>query len=106
VWNPNFRSKWQGRYSRVQKFFDRRILTGNEPFVPKKTGALIKTGILGTVFGSGLVQWLAFYASKVFYSTRSLGSATGPLRGPYWFFRWKAADGAAAIRETKREFGR
>lgn len=102
VWYNRFQPTWQGRYSGAQRFLDRAVLRGNEPFVPKKTGALLKSGELGTVFGNGLVQWLAPYARKNYYSPRPVGSATGPLRGPFWFERWKAASGPAVVEQTKR----
>lgn len=103
VWNTNFQPKWQGQYTNSQKFVDSEVLRLSEPYTPLLTGTLIKTGILGTYVGSGLVQWIAPYARKQYYSPRKPGSQTGPLRGPFWFERGKAVwgreiiDGAAKI---------
>jgi len=102
AWNTGFEPKWQGRYSRAQAFVDSEVLRLSEPYTPLLTGTLIKTGILGTDVGSGTVQWIAPYARKNYYSPRKAGSATGPLRGPYWFGRMKAVHGAALIKKARK----
>ena len=89
-WNLNFQSKWQGRYARAQQWLDNEVLANCEPFVPLRTGMLIKSGILGTDVGSGKVSWIAPYAKAQYYGKRKPGSVTGPLRGPFWFERAKA----------------
>ncbi len=89
-WNVNFKSKWQTRFSEAQEFVDSEVLRTCEPFVPLRTGMLIKSGILGTYIGSGEVSYIAPYAKSQYYSQRKPGSMTGPLRGPYWFDRAKA----------------
>lgn len=91
-WNPDFKPKWQWRFSSAQEFVDAEIVRTTEPYVPRLTGSLIASGILGTVFGSGLVQWIVPYARYQYYSKRAPGSPTGPLRGPYWFERSKAVN--------------
>jgi hypothetical protein len=90
VWNTNFQPKWQGHYSVAQKFVDSEVLRNCEPFVPLKTGMLIKSGILGTIIGSGLVSWIAPYAKPQYYLRHRRPSQTGPLRGSFWFERAKA----------------
>ena len=89
VWNTNFRPKWQKQYSRAQVFVDSEVLRQCEPLVPLRTGMLVKSGILGTEIGSGLVQWIAPYAKRNYYAARKPGSETGPERGPFWFERMK-----------------
>jgi hypothetical protein len=96
-WNPDFQPKWQRQYSQAQKFMDSEILRQTEPYTPLLTGMLIKSGILGTDIGSGTVQWIAPYARRQYYATRKPGSATGALRGPYWFERWKQVGGKQTI---------
>ncbi len=55
TWNTNFQPKWQVRYSRAQRFVDSEVLRTCEPMIPLLTGMLIKSGILGTDIGSGIV---------------------------------------------------
>jgi hypothetical protein len=101
--NPNFRPKWQARFSQAQRFVDSEVLRLADPFIPMRTGMLIKSGILGTFIGSGKVSWIAPYAHRQYYAARATGSETGPLRGPHWFARMKAlywkqiVDGARKI---------
>jgi hypothetical protein len=107
VWNPNYQAKWHAAYSNAQKFVDAEVVRLCEPYIPLRTGMLIKSGLLATDVGSGTVQWIAPYARAQYYSAREPGSETGRHRGPYWFERMKAAhwdqinSGARAI--IKRE---
>lgn len=80
---------WQGVFSQAQWFADNEVLRLCEPFIPLKTGMLIKSGILGTEVGSGEVAWIAPYAVHQYYMVRVNKSQTGPLRGPYWFERMR-----------------
>lgn len=104
-WNTQFQPTWQRRYTDAQKFMDSEVLRGCEPYIPLRTGTLIKTGILGTDVGSGTVQWIAPYAKAQYYRARKPGSQTGPLRGPYWFERWKATHGQRTIAQARRLAG-
>jgi hypothetical protein len=92
-WKADFKPKWWIRYSRAQKFVDSEILRRSEPYIPLRTGMLIKSGILGTEVGSGAIHWIAIYSRWQYYHTRAPGSETGPLRGPYWFERMKTVHG-------------
>ena len=66
---------------------------------------MIKTGILGTVVGTGELVYLAPYSRDVYYNDRSgIGRPTGPLRGPKWFERMKAA--RKALRLTQEYVAR
>jgi len=104
VWNTTF-GRWQKQYSAAQKFVDSEVLRLCEPYIPLRTSMLIKSGILGTEIGSGLVQWIAPYARAQYYSARKPGSTTGPLRGPHWFQRMKAAHGKTIIAGARRIAG-
>jgi hypothetical protein len=104
-WNTNFKPKWQKRYSNAQKFVDSEVLRLCEPYVPLLTGMLIKSGILGTEIGSGLVRWIAPYARYQYYLDRKTKSQTGPLRGSLWFHRMKAAHGRKIVKTAKKIAG-
>ena len=103
--NTDFAPKWQGNYSAAQKFVDSEVLRRSEPYVPLLTSMLIKSGILGTDVGSGVVQWIAPYAKAQYYSHRQPGSMTGPLRGPLWFARMKEIDGQKIIQGARKIAG-
>lgn len=103
--NTNFRPKWQRRYSAAQKFVDSEVLRDCEPYTPLRTSMLIKSGTLGTVIGSGLVQWIAPYARYQYYLRRKTKSETGPLRGSFWFERAKATHKQRWIAGARRLAG-
>lgn len=102
VWNVGFGRKWTDNFDRVQKCIDSEVLRFGEPMVPFRSGALKKSGILGTVVGHGEVAYNAPYAKYHYYGKLMVGRApkrlTGivmsyhgaPTRGPMWFERMKA----------------
>lgn len=105
VWHTNFRQKWLKRFTAAQTFVDSEVLRLCQPYIPLRTGMLIMSGILGTEVGSGLVQWIAPYARRQYYSPRKPGSMTGPLRGPFWFERMKRVHRGAILAGAKRLAG-
>lgn len=104
VWNPGFSSRFTRRYSQAQKYVDSEVLRGCSALVPFQTGALQKSGILGTDVGSGEVAWIVPYAQKQYYES-SQSRRYDPNRGAYWFERWKASDGERTIRQAKKLAG-
>ena len=58
-WNPGFSGTWNRRHDRAQKFVDSEVLRLGERFVPVRQGGLKRSGITGTVIGSGLVRYIA-----------------------------------------------
>lgn len=102
-WNKFFSSKWQNKYDKAQIFLDNEVLRLCEPYVPLITSMLIKSGIIGTVAGSGVVQWISEYAQRVYYQpNETIGRPTGPLRGKMWFERMKADHGKKLIESVRR----
>lgn len=100
TWNPGFGPQTSARYSRAQMFLDSEVLRLSTPYIPMKTSMLIKSGILGTVVGSGTVQWIAPYAKPQYYNTADTRSYN-PKRGGHWFNRMKADHGKALIAKTR-----
>jgi hypothetical protein len=90
LWSPDMKLRFQGKFRAAQRFVDSEVLRLCEPFIPLRTSMLIKSGILGTEIGEGVVKWIAPYARYQYYAKRKPGSQTGPLRGPLWFERMKA----------------
>lgn len=102
IWEPGFAPAANARYDSAQKYVDSEVLRLSDPYVPMQTGMLRKSGILGTVVGSGTVQYVAPYAKRQYYRKRIIGSRTGPLRGPLWFERMKADHGKQIIAGAKK----
>lgn len=101
-WDVSFRPRWQGRYNMAQAYLDSEVLRLCEPYTPLLTGMLVKSGTLGTVIGSGLVQWIAPYARRQYYKGRAPGTSVfGGLRGRYWFERMKAVSKNPLVKRAR-----
>ncbi len=92
---------------KVQKFIDSEVLRRCDPYVPMDTGSLKRSGITGTVIGSGKIIYTAPYARKQYYSThfRHKRANRNGLRGAYWFERMKADQKDDILRGVKRIVG-
>ncbi len=105
VFKSDFQPKHQKKFSAAQVFVDSEVLRLCEPLTPLLTGMMIKSGILGTVPGEGVVSWIAPYSHKQYYLKRKVGSQTGALRGPFWFHRMKATSGKQILAGAKKIAG-
>lgn len=88
--------------AQVQQYIDKEILRLCEPYVPRKSGALIASGYSATACGSGNICYNAPYAAYQYYGVSKSGNALkydgAPMRGSYWFERMKAVHAAAILR--------
>ena len=84
---------------KVQMYLDSEVLRMSDPYVPFLTGNLKRSGQLGTVIGSGLVQYNAIYAHEQYYHNAGRGKQgltkknshnVHCIRGKLWFERMKA----------------
>lgn len=103
-WNSDFGEKTSERFSRAQKFVDSEVLRLDAPYMPIRTGALIKSGELGTVVGSGEVNYVAPYAATQYYTTAPT-RPYDPRRGGMWFERMKADHKDEIVRGAKKLAG-
>lgn len=101
-WNKDFAGKKNESFSRKQKFVDSEVLRLCSPRVPLKTGMLEKSGKLGTMVGSGEVDYVAPYAAAQYYATAE-SRPYDPNRGAKWFERMKAADKSAILEGVKNK---
>lgn len=104
TWAPNTGDKWTGNFTRAQKFLDSEVLRDSTPLVPFRTGALARSGQLGTVIGSGMVSWIAPYARYQYYNTAETRSYDAQ-RGGKWFERAKASHKPAWVAGVKKIAG-
>lgn len=94
---PDFEKRSESNFENAQKFVDSEVLRLNEPYMPFRTGMMIKSGKLGTVIGSGVVEYIAPYARDQYYNNKGKGTdglnasqgAKG-LRGAFSLERMKA----------------
>lgn len=99
-----FGAKMTSKLLSAQEFVDSEVLRRSAKYTPLRTGALIKSGILGTDIGSGEASWIVPYAATQYYGTpRTRGYDA--LRGGYWFERMKNIEGVAILAGAKRLAG-
>lgn len=90
TWNPSFGSQKTQAFNRRQAYIDSEVLRYCSAMVPFRTGMLEASGRLGTVIGSGEVQYIAPYSAPQYYNTADTRPYDGS-RGAHWFERMKAA---------------
>ena len=76
-WDPNI-IRFAKNGTRAQKWLDNEVLKDTTPFVPMQTGMLMKSGQLGTLVGSGTVEYIAPYARALYYGKVMEGPKYGP----------------------------
>lgn len=79
----------------VQKVVDSEVLRLCAPYVPLQDATLIRSGIIHTKIGSGLVVYSTPYARRHYYRPARFNGA--PKRGNYWFERMKKEGGKEKI---------
>lgn len=104
IWNSGFGNEKSKQFSNAQKIIDHEVLRKCDPYVPKQTGSLKESGVLGTVVGSGVVEYIAPYARRQYYTNSGNGrdgTAKGGKRGKLWFERMKANYKDGILRKAK-----
>lgn len=95
------KDKGLDKFGPVQSFIDSECLRRCEPFTPKDSNDLIKSGTENTKIGSGLLVYNTPYARRWYYRPAHFRGA--PKRGNYWFTRMKNNGGAQAIARGAQE---
>lgn len=83
---------------KVQQVIDSEVLRLNDPYVPKDTGQLIRSGIQNTQIGSGEVIYQTPYARKQYYIP--MRHTEG--RTHMWFEQMKRSGGKEKILNAAR----
>lgn len=84
-----------GKSGEIQRYIDSEVLRRCEPYVPRDTGELIRSGVRNTEVGSGKVVYNTPYARRWYYEPAKFQGA--PKRGNYWFDRMCDEGGREAI---------
>lgn len=92
VWDSGFSDRVERCLGKVQVYVDNDVLRYCSPLIPFDTGMLEKSGILGTIVGSGEVRYIAPYAADQYYNTTE-SRPYDANRGARWFERMKMAHG-------------
>lgn len=103
-WDEKLGEQKTEDFSRAQKFVDNEVLRLDAPYMPIRSGTLIKSGQLGTVIGSGEVNYVSPYAAAQYYSTAQSRSYDSQ-RGGKWFERMKADHKSDIVSGAKKLAG-
>ena len=95
-WAPGFGRRKEAAFMRAQEFVDSECLRYMNPLTPRRTGALIKSGTLGTVIGSGSIEYLAPYARRQYYEHKKMA---------HWFETMKASRKETILKGANRIAG-
>lgn len=96
VWNPKISDIMNAQLLKRQMIIDSEVLRRCAPMVPKRTGALERSGIEHTIIGTGEVKYGTPYAARQYYNTADYREYD-PRRGGMWFERMKVAQKAAIL---------
>lgn len=77
VWKQTFGKEQTDRFTTVQKFIDSECIRLMVPYTPMKNGILMKTAVLETKIGSGLIYYNSPYARYQYYGKLMVSSVTG-----------------------------
>ena len=100
-WAGNFATAKNAMLLRKQKVIDSEVLRYCAPLIPFRTAALTRSDTIGTVIGSGNVQYTTPYARFQYYQTAQSRSYDR-RRGAKWFERMKTAHKADIRRAAER----
>lgn len=66
-WNSGFIRKKKASFTKAQEFVDSECIRYMNPLAPRRTGLLIKSVTLGTVIGSGFLEYPVPYSRRQYY---------------------------------------
>lgn len=97
VWNSGFARKKGQAFESAQEFVDSECIRCMEPLTPRRTRMMIKSAKLGTVIGSGNIEYLAPYARRQYYEHKEKA---------HWFETMKASKKDVILKGAEEIAGR
>lgn len=90
------------QYTKAQAWLDSEVLKDSDPYVPMKTGTLVKSGIRGTTLGSGMIVYNAPYARRMYYGIGyNFNRTKHPNAQAFWFEAAKSSNKTKWIRGVR-----
>ncbi|MBR6102627.1 MAG: hypothetical protein IKP95_09375 [Ruminococcus sp.] len=86
-------NRFDPKVKSAQKWLDNEVVKDTTPYVPMRTGQLYRSGITGTNYGSGVVEYTAPYAHRCYYGfNMHFSKLAHPQACAQWFEPSKAAN--------------
>lgn len=96
-------SRFHPKYQAAQRFLDNEVLKDCAPYVPMRSGALMRSGQAGTTIGSGEVIYNAPYARRQYYGlSHHFSTDKHPQACAQWFEKAKAVKKDAWIKGVNK----
>lgn len=95
-WASGFAKRKQEAFLNAQEFVDSECLRYMNPLAPRLTGLMIKSATLGTVIGSGSIEYLVPYARRQYYEHKEKA---------HWFETMKASKKDVILKGANRIAG-
>jgi len=84
-------SKIKSHIDVLQPALDTQVLKDSNYYAPMDTGNLMSSGITGSKIGSGVLEWTAPYAKKMYYGVDfNFSKDSNPHAQAKWFEKAKA----------------
>lgn len=97
-WAPGFEDTMKRKFESAQENIDSEVLRLCDPYAPKETGILIRSGIMFTEIGSGKVVYDTPYARRQYYIPMQHTEG----RTHMWFEEMKRSGGKEKILNAAR----
>ena len=99
-------AKLSGMTERAQYALDSQVLKDTQPYVPRDTGMLMKSGESASELGKGSVKWSTPYAPFQYYRAPRKSGALNVKATMQWFEVSKKANMPRWIRVAKKAASR
>ena len=101
------RKRLPDNYKRAQAYLDNAVLKDTDKYVPMRTGILARSGMLGTRIGSGVIEYIAPYAKKLYNGVNiRFSKSRHPLAQAKWFEASKAVNKQSWLTGVRRIAGK
>lgn len=70
-WAPGFKPDKEKGFSNAQEFVDSECIRHMNRLTPRLTGVMVKSATLGTVIGSGQIEYSSPYARRQYYEHKT-----------------------------------
>jgi len=106
LWKKGFAPERTRQMQTVQACVDMAVLRYCQPYIPMRTGMLMRSGDLGTEAGAGVVRYIAPYAHRLYYGKDfNFDRTAHPNAGPLWFDRMLVDHKGDILREAAATAG-
>lgn len=95
-------NRFKPKFQKAQEFVDSEVLKDCDPYVPMRSGNLVRSGQRGTSIGSGQVVYNAPHAGPQYHAYPNKSKSKHPQATMEWFEAAKAVNKEKWIKGAQR----